>query len=248
MDTSVVTEEYEGKCNICGVSNLFKRENFRTRETFLCSSCRGSLRYRAQADAVLREYAAEGVSTIEALIESETFRHIRLYEPGVVGPFRKLFRTMSNYEQSFYWEDVAEGAKKDGMVCQNLERLTYADETFDLIVSSDVFEHVRRPFQGFAEIRRVLKQGGRHIFSVPANDNLRADSVSRVDTSSDNDVLLLPAVYHGNGTAGGRSLVYTDFGADVVDKLGEIGLPTQIFYYTPAPGFPRQLTFVSRRA
>ncbi|MEQ1954022.1 class I SAM-dependent methyltransferase [Mesorhizobium sp. CN2-181] len=247
MNTSAVTEEYEGVCNICGAANLFKRENIRTRETFLCSSCRGSLRYRAQADAILREYAPEGVSTIKALIESETFGHIRLYEPGVVGPFRRLFQTMSSYEQSFYWEDVAEGNKKDGMVCQNLERLTYPDETFDLVVSSDVFEHVRKPYVGFAEVRRVLKQGGRHIFSVPANDNLRADSVSRVDTSSDNDIFLLPAVYHGNGTAGGRSLVYTDFGTDVLDKLGEIGLTTQIFYYAPAPGFPRQLTFVSRR-
>ncbi|MFI0844334.1 class I SAM-dependent methyltransferase [Mesorhizobium sp. IMUNJ 23232] len=248
MDTSVVTEEYEGECNICGASNLFKRENFRTRETFLCSSCRGSLRYRAQADAALREYAAEGVSSIKALIESEMFRHIRLYEPGIVGPFRKLFRSVSNYEQSFYWEDVPEGAKRDGMVCQNLERLTYDDESFDLVVTSDVFEHVRRPFQAFAEVRRVLKPGGRHIFSIPANDPLRADSVSRVDTSSDTDVLLLPAVYHGNGTAGGRSLVYTDFGSDVLGKLGEIGFPTEISYYSPAPGFPRQLTFVSRRA
>ncbi|WP_442577942.1 class I SAM-dependent methyltransferase [Mesorhizobium sp. ASY16-5R] len=247
MSTSLVTEEYEGNCNICGTHNRFKRENPRTRETFLCTMCRGSLRYRAQADAILREYAGDDVSTIGTLIQSEPFKPLALYEPGIVGPFRRFFRSMPQYKQSFYWDDVAEGAMRDGMVCQNLEKLTYDDQSFDLIVSSDVFEHIRRPFQAFAEVRRVLKQGGRHIFSIPANDGLRYDTVSRVDTSSDDDVLLLPAVYHGNGTAGGRSLVYTDFGSDVVDKLGDIGLSTQIFYYSPAPGFPRQLTFVSRR-
>jgi len=181
------------------------------------------------------------------LIQSEKFNRLALYEPGIVGPFRKFFRNISKYEQSFYWDDVAEGTPKDGMICQNLERLTYDDKSFNLIITSDIFEHIRKPFQAFSEVRRVLKDGGRHIFSVPANDNLPPASVARVDTSSDSDVFLLPPVYHGNGTVGGRSLVYTDFGSDIVERLGDIGLSTQISFYTPAPGFPRQLTFVSRR-
>ena len=39
-------------------------------------------------------------------------------------------------------------------------RETIPDESFDLVVSSDVFEHVERPWLAAAEIGRILKPGG----------------------------------------------------------------------------------------
>ena len=52
-------------------------------------------------------------------------------------------------------------------------------------------------------------------------------TVSRVDTSTDEDRLLLPPIYHGDG-AGGKSLVYTDFGKDVLHDLDRAGMTTAI--------------------
>jgi SAM-dependent methyltransferase len=47
------------------------------------------------------------------------------------------------------------------------ERLPFADETFDAVLSFSVLEHVRDPFECAAEIRRVLKPGGMLHVSVP---------------------------------------------------------------------------------
>ena len=45
--------------------------------------------------------------------------------------------------------------------------LPFADERFDLVTAFDVVEHVENDRRVFAELTRVLKPGGRLIFSVP---------------------------------------------------------------------------------
>lgn len=84
-------------------------------------------------------------------------------------------------------------------------------------------EHVRDPKKALAEIARILAPNGSHIFTVPLQRPIQEKSVVRVDTSGPTDIHLLPAHYHGNGK-GGRSLVYTDFGADLLDMIRATGL------------------------
>jgi SAM-dependent methyltransferase len=50
------------------------------------------------------------------------------------------------------------------------ERLPFAGESFDLIVSVWVLEHLRDPETVFHEVRRVLRPGGHFVFLTP---NLR---------------------------------------------------------------------------
>ena len=46
--------------------------------------------------------------------------------------------------------------------------LPYRDDFFDVVVSFDVFEHIKNDFQAIREVHRVLKSGGVLIFAVPA--------------------------------------------------------------------------------
>src|SRR5476649_997543 len=48
-----------------------------------------------------------------------------------------------------------------------ITELPFADATFDLVAAFDVVEHVQNDRRVFAELTRVLKPGGRLIFSVP---------------------------------------------------------------------------------
>ena len=47
-----------------------------------------------------------------------------------------------------------------GVTNQNLECLTFADESLDIVITSDVMKHVRLDDRAHREIHRVLKPGG----------------------------------------------------------------------------------------
>ena len=52
-------------------------------------------------------------------------------------------------------------------VAADAHRLPFADHTFDVVVANNVLEHLREPSVGIAEMRRVLKDGGRLFYTVP---------------------------------------------------------------------------------
>jgi SAM-dependent methyltransferase len=52
-------------------------------------------------------------------------------------------------------------------VCGDICRLPFVDNTFDLITSNMVFEHLEIPEEQLREISRILKKGGRLIFHTP---------------------------------------------------------------------------------
>jgi SAM-dependent methyltransferase len=51
--------------------------------------------------------------------------------------------------------------------------LPFPDAAFDVVVCTEVLEHVRFPSAGLAEMRRVLRPGGRIVGSVPNATRLR---------------------------------------------------------------------------
>src|ERR1019366_2746057 len=79
----------------------------------------------------------------------------------------KLARECHHYTPTHFFPDVPPGGLKDGIRCENLEEQTFADASFDLVVTSDVFEHVLDPARAFSEIARTLRPGGAHVFTVP---------------------------------------------------------------------------------
>jgi ubiquinone/menaquinone biosynthesis C-methylase UbiE len=50
---------------------------------------------------------------------------------------------------------------------QPAEELPYADGTFDVVLSFDLFEHIARIDRHVGEVHRVLKPGGHYLFETP---------------------------------------------------------------------------------
>ena len=77
------------------------------------------------------------------------------------------------------WAEFENGIRDDmesllGATVQLIDketcRLPFADGGFDLVVSIDVHEHLRRPDRLAAEFFRVLKPGGRAVVTTPNGD------------------------------------------------------------------------------
>jgi SAM-dependent methyltransferase len=64
---------------------------------------------------------------------------------------------------------LRQAAVSEAAVAWNAERggLPFADAAFDAVIAKDILEHVQRPWELVAEIRRVLRPGGQAIISVP---------------------------------------------------------------------------------
>ena len=235
-------DQYEGACSVCGQPGQFTRERLGIAETFHCKSCRAALRYQGQARAILRAFARRGARSIAALVEEPEFARVAIFEPGSIGPLRRYLRRVDEYVRSEYDPSAAPGDLRDGVRCEDLMRLSFANQSFDLVVTSDIFEHVRHPYRAFEEVYRVLRDGGMHIFTVPGRWPLRERTLSRVDVSGPEDVLVEEPVHHG------PHLVYNDFGLDLLDRLDAVGFVTDVMLFaSTSETTSKQVTFCSVR-
>jgi SAM-dependent methyltransferase len=181
------------------------------------------------------------------LVSLTQFQQLSIFEPGLSGPLRTYLTKLDGYQNSFFWNDVETGALLDGIQCQNLERLTFESDSFDLVISSDIMEHVRKPWKAFEDIHRVLKPGGMHVFSIPVQKPLPSKCIDRVDTSTETDNFLLEPNYHGDGI-GGKSLVYIDYGWDIVGRLSTMGFTVSV--HSPdddCDDAQKLVTFITRK-
>jgi glycosyltransferase involved in cell wall biosynthesis len=248
----ITEHKYDGVCNFCGQQQTFYKNHNSLREGYHCCKCQSSLRYRGQAEAIVQIFAQPNITLLKDLAQDPDFKQLSIYEPGVIGSFRKYFEHLPNYINSYFWSDVTPGDYRDGLQCQNLEKLTYKDEQFDLVISSDIMEHVRHPWEAFQETWRVLKPGGYYIFSIPVQVPMSKQTVFRVDTSGKEDIHLLEPIYHSAPKPkGGRqeSLVYVDFGEDIVEKLEQIGYQVNLISPNQQANcdIHRLITFVAKK-
>ena len=241
-------DRYDGLCAICGAKGSFERKGQPSvREAFQCPSCRASLRYRDQAAAILDEFGQGLEISLNRLVRRGLLDEVQIYEPALGGPFVNLFSGLPNYRRSYYWDGGNSGDVRSGVQFEDLCSLSFDDHSFDLVITSDVFEHILNPDAAAAEIARVLKVGGIHVFSIPSQWPFPETSTSRIRIVDDEIEHLLPARYHRAGD-GSPSLVITDFGADIVERFSAFGLRTNVLRLNRGiDPLYQNATFISRR-
>ena len=136
---------------------------------------------------------------------------------------------------SEFFDDVEPGTHRNGISCQDVQRLTYPDRSFDLCTSTEVFEHVPDDRRGFAELHRVLRPGGLAIFTVPIHDDL-ARTVERAVLDGEEPRHLLEPRYHDDFIRGSKKvLVYRDYSLDISGRLREAGFAQAEVVDVPDP-------------
>ncbi len=167
---------------------------------------------------------------------SPEWRELRIHESSPDGASsERLAQVCKGYDASQYWPDVAPGATRDGVRCEDVTRLTFDDASLDLFITQDVFEHVLDAADGFAEIARVLRPGGLHVFTVPWY--WWKPTLVRARRGEHGVEHLEPPDHHANPVDPAGSLVITEWGWDLPDVIHrESGMTTTVHAITD----PRQ--------
>jgi SAM-dependent methyltransferase len=206
-----------GYCAICEQNAIFVMYGEWLRDEYRCRACGSIPRNRALANALNRFYP--------------TWRTASIHESSPGGPLSDfLSRHCRGYSSSHFYDDIPRGQKRGPHQSEDLSALTFGDAEFDIFVTSDVFEHVMTPSQAFAEIARVLRPGGIHIFTMPWYPT-QSRTVQRARLRPDLTIEhLLEPEYHGNPIDNQGSLVTFDWGADFTDfVLTHSGLSTTVY-------------------
>jgi SAM-dependent methyltransferase len=161
---------------------------------------------RRIAEALVRLYG-QGGRTLADLVHEDVFGTLRIGEINAIGRMHPFLVTVPGLVHVEYPEE-------------DIQALSWEDQSFDLVLTSETLEHVPDPGRALAETYRVLRPGGRHVFTVPVEASLAA-SRSRSG---------LPAEHHGRGggpftlvTRRADLLVHTDFGRDLPDVVRAAG-------------------------
>jgi len=124
-----------------------------------------------------------------------------------------------------YFDNCPSGSYQDGVLCQDLENLSFNSNSIDLVITEDVFEHVRDIYKAFHEVYRVLKKGGYHIFSIPFFFDQKTKPL--FDKKGDQYILHEPVEYHGDSIRE-RIPAYYHIGYDIFDYLRKIGFDVSV--------------------
>ncbi len=206
-----------GFCPVCDRNATFVARDPWLRDHYKCLRCRSIPRERALM-AVIQERFPD-------------WRKAVIHESSPVnrGASRRFAKECQQYIPSQFFSDQAPGTMVGKFRCENLEQLTFPDESVDLHVTQDVFEHVMRPNLAFSEIARTLKPGGAHVFTVPlVNKDMPSKMRIQVDAGGVISHLAVPE-YHGNPIDEKGALVTIDWGFDIRDHIADAcGLDTEI--------------------
>jgi SAM-dependent methyltransferase len=213
-------DELHGYCPICAGVRIFRQIRPEDggwsdlRERIVCE-CGMNGRMRMLYNAIVSELGLLGVSSQILIFEQITPFYRMLHDrfgSNVIG-----CEYVSQDIRSGMIVETPWGPVRHEDMC----KCSITSDTVDIILHSDILEHVYDWKAALVENLRVLRPGGRLLFSTPAFEIEQHQT--RALVSPTGVINLLAAAYHGNPMSAEGSLVFTDFALSLVDDLRSIG-------------------------
>lgn len=226
------------RCPVCGSITIITNVKLNLRETCNCIRCGSTNRQRQVAYVVCNAAASIAHTAFSSLKQLSRFDDLVIYNTEAGRQIHDHLRRMKGYIASEYFGDHHNsGDLVRGKIHQNLMDLSFANESIDIVISTDVFEHIPDPYRAHREVYRVLRPGGRHVFTVPFRQMEFLDERRTMIDFRGKIVHLREPIYHGDPIRQEGSLVHTIFGLEMLVNMRKIGFKTAMYrIYKPSAG------------
>lgn len=158
-------------------------------------------------------------------LEMQPYSDNKIYITEQFTPIFTYFaeRFPSTVGSEFLGDHVLRGStNENGVRNETLCALSFSDQSFDVLVSLDVLEHIPAYEKAFSECARVLKDGGKMMWSVPFIPSSQ-QNVARARIENGEIIHILPPEYHGNPLSSNGILCFTHFGWEMLDQMRDAG-------------------------
>jgi SAM-dependent methyltransferase len=203
------------------------------KESNECSGCGAKLRVRRLAQVFLELYSAGAppCGSVREWVSRPVNQPMSVAEINRIDGMHRELARLPGLAYSEYLEGVAPGFVVNGVRNEDLTDLSYPSDSFDVVLTSETLEHVPDLPAALAEIHRVLRPGGRHIFTIPWLPGVPATfarSIIRPDGTVENRAT---RICHPGGDVGYP--VFTEIGADFPQILERAGFEVEVRFGPP---------------
>lgn len=225
-------------CPICGKISRMDFCYEPLRETCVCKKCKSHNRQRQIALIICDVFSKLKDKNLRNLKEFSKLNNVDIFSTEAHGSLHECLKNMETYTCSEYLGDTYNsGTYVNGIMHQDIMDLSFSNESFDLVISADVLEHVSDPYMAHREIHRVLKPGGRHIFSVAFDQCEFLDILYTAVGENGELIYIKDPWYHIDPIRPEGALVFKIFSIEMLIELRKIGFYTNMYHlYSPRHG------------
>ena len=118
---------------------------------------------------------------------------------------------------------------------EDLTGLSFDSHSFDVVITQDVFEHIPDFQRALSECARILKPGGRLLFTIPFFP-MQAETGIRAQLDAEGKIIHhLPPELHGDPVTGAGILCFQNFGWSLLNALKVAGFQDCIAHHYWGP-------------
>lgn len=161
----------KGLCNLAATETSFLISSENLREDVISQASRSINRHRQVVCAISTAIFGCPHASLAEISAHLNRRNLRVYSAEANSA---LFQFLNQHLDpnlftcsEFFGEEHQSGSFHHGVLHQDLQQTSFADESFDLILTCEVFEHIPDALSAEKEVVRILKPGGIYCFTVP---------------------------------------------------------------------------------
>lgn len=153
-----------------------------------------------------------------------TAPELRIFNSESAGALHEELKGLLHYVSAEYLgPQHVSGTLIDGVRHEDLQSPSFPDATFDVVISSDVFEHIPHPYDAHSEVYRILRPGGVHIMTVPFRTDGLGDVVRAISRADGTVDCIAEPEYHGDRLRPEGALVFNLFGVESLLRCERVG-------------------------